>query len=213
MNRVRHLRHQRPIPPPVPLLEQHHPHVGLQRNRGLPLRQHRPADLFELPTPTLHQRQQELLVGQQHVQSRQIRRQRLNLDRQHVVPQALRLIGQERQHAHPFHEKTLHVTGILTVTPDGKPPSQPLSFAAGSKLRAGLRVCRDLNQPGAGLYAAGLSAPDHRSPKDRELIEVLRARDAVAQTKRRSLVWLGAGNRTAFVVAVRGSALFAIWWR
>ena len=58
--------------PPVALLEQHHADVGLQRDRRPALRQHHPPGLFELLTPTLDQRPQQLLVRQQHIQRRQI---------------------------------------------------------------------------------------------------------------------------------------------
>ena len=32
----------------------------------------------------------------------------------------------------PFDKKPHYLQGILTVTPDGKAPSQPLTFSAGS---------------------------------------------------------------------------------
>ena len=62
MNRVRHLRHQRPIPPAVALLEHHQPHERLQRDRRPTLRQHQPARLPELPLPAPHQRPQHLVI-------------------------------------------------------------------------------------------------------------------------------------------------------
>jgi len=62
MNRVRHLRHQRPIPPPVALLEHHQPHERLHRDRRPPLGQHQPSGLPELALPPLHYRPQQLVI-------------------------------------------------------------------------------------------------------------------------------------------------------
>lgn len=111
MNRVRHLRDQRPIPPPVARLEQHHPNVGLHRDRRPPIRQHGPPILDHLATKTLHDRPQQLVIGQQRIQRGQILGQLLHLDRQRLVPQALRLLRQKRQHELPFQRETPLLAG------------------------------------------------------------------------------------------------------
>jgi hypothetical protein len=98
VNRVRHLGHQRPISPPIALLEHHQAHVGLDRDRRPPIRQHRPLCLDDLAPPVRHDRRQQLRIRHQRIQRREILRQLAHLDRQRLVPQRLRPPRPERQH-------------------------------------------------------------------------------------------------------------------
>ena len=97
MDRVRHLAHQRLVPPPAAVLEHHQPHVGLHRQRRPPAIREL-AGLPKLPLPPDRDRHQQLRIGQQLVQPGQIVGQHPHLLRQQLVPQRLRTVREQRQH-------------------------------------------------------------------------------------------------------------------
>jgi hypothetical protein len=166
MNRIRHLPNQRPIPPPIPLLEHHQPHTRLQRDRRPPLGQHQPSRLPELLAPTLHQRPQQLVIRQQRIQRRQILGQLPHLDRQHVVPQALRLLCQKCQHSLPFRRENRSPTGNPHRQTGRKSPLATPSVFPREVARLGRPGQDDRSarkqQPAAALRAVALQqrAPD-----------------------------------------------------
>jgi Transposase len=62
MKRVRHLRHQRPIPPPIPGFQHRQPDIPLHRDRRPPIGQHQPASLGNLPSPPLQEHHRQLRI-------------------------------------------------------------------------------------------------------------------------------------------------------
>ena len=101
MDRVRHLPHQRLVPPAAAVLDDHQPHVGFHRDR-------RPAPPRARPRVSASSRSHRTAIGASSPGSasssssaREILRQRLDLRRQDLVPQRLRSGRLNRQHAHP----------------------------------------------------------------------------------------------------------------
>ena len=114
--------HQRPIAPPVALLEHHQPHVGLHRDRRPPIAQHRatrvrppaesaPRSAPAAPDPTA--------PDPAPPDRRAARAPRPATPRPTTTPPA----PQQRQHTPPLDQKPAHLQGILAVTPDGTTPT------------------------------------------------------------------------------------------
>jgi hypothetical protein len=88
-----------------------------------------PAGLLELPLPALHDWPQHRPVAQQPVQRREILRQLPHLDRERLVPQALLLLRQKRQHTSSQDRPETHsLPGIFSVVSDGNSPPQTRYF-------------------------------------------------------------------------------------
>ena len=100
MDRVRHLPHQRLVPPPGAVLDDHQPHIHLHRNRRSPPPRRR-ASLGQQPLPPHSDRQQQPGICEQLVQRREIVGQGFHLRGQDLVPQRLRTGRRHGQHTHP----------------------------------------------------------------------------------------------------------------
>ena len=132
MDRVRDLRHQRPIPPAVALLEHHQPHIGLHRDRRPPIRQHRPPGLAR-PRAANAPRSAPAAPDRPATDPAPpdppaAPAPRPATPRPTTTPPAP---PRASAHALLLDQKPVHLQGILTVRPDGTAP-QTRTYSAGS---------------------------------------------------------------------------------